>query len=138
MPPVDINYGAVVLAAILHMAIGMAWYSRALFGTIWVKALGKNNKELEAMKKDVGRAYILSFAGALLMAYVLAYLLDLLVVINAAQGTQFGFLLWLGFVVTTGSATVLFEGRPKAFFYINNAYTLISLMAMGGLLAAWS
>jgi len=41
MDPIDlsrINYLAVLVAEVAHMAVGLVWFSRRLFGDAWVRA----------------------------------------------------------------------------------------------------
>ncbi len=45
-PPVDINYWAVLVAAVVSMVIGALWYSPVLFGKLWMKYSGLSDKKL--------------------------------------------------------------------------------------------
>ena len=99
--------------------------------------MGKSEAELEEMKKGAPRAYALSFLGAVVMSYVLAHIADYTQVTTVAAGAQAGFWLWLGFVVTTNLASVVFEGRPTGLYLINAGYYLVTLVVMGAILAVW-
>lgn len=76
MPEVDINYVAVLVAAIANMALGAFWYSPALFAKRWIALMKVSEAEMNEMKKGAPRAYTLSFIGALVMSYVLAHIVD--------------------------------------------------------------
>lgn len=138
MEEVDINLFAVLVAAIANMALGAFWYSPVLFAKRWIALMKVSEAEINEMKKGAPRAYALSFIGALVMSYVLAHIVDYAQATTIVGGVESGFWLWLGFVATTGSASVLFEGRPAGLYLINSGYYLVSLIVMGMILAAWA
>ncbi|MEE9225975.1 MAG: DUF1761 domain-containing protein [Bacteroidota bacterium] len=138
MPQVDINYWAVLVAAIANFGLGAVWYSPALFAKRWLALMKKSEAELEQMKKGAPRAYALSFVGALVMSYVLAHIVDYVQATTVAGGLESGFWLWLGFVGTTNLSGVLFEDRPTGLYLINMGYYLVSLLIMGTILAVWT
>ena len=48
----DTNFDiAVIVAAIVSFIIGGIWYSRPVFGKVWMAALGKTEADMEAMRK---------------------------------------------------------------------------------------
>ncbi len=132
----DINYLAVLVAAIVQFALGTLWYS-ILFGKPFMAAVGKTQEELmEGF--NPARAYGLAFLSALVTAFVLAHIVDYAGADTIVTGLQAGFWVWLGFVVTSNLATVLFEGRHPTLYYLNTGYQLAGLLIMGALLALWS
>jgi hypothetical protein len=48
----EINYLAVLVAALVSMVIGGLWYSPLLFGNIWMKLSGITQKDVEKAKKQ--------------------------------------------------------------------------------------
>ena len=137
MPEVSINYLAVLVCGVIHMVLGALWYSPLLFGKLWMKVMGKSEEELKEMNQGVWKAYVFSFLGALVMAFVLAHVIDYAQADSIIDGLQGGFWVWLGFVVTTSMAGILFEGRPKGLYFIYNGYQLVSLLVIGVILAVW-
>lgn len=137
MPHVDLNYAAILVAAIAPMLLGMVWYSPALFGKTWVKLLGKNEQEMKKMGKQATNGYILTFVSALIMSYVLAHFVDYTMSTTAIQGVETGFWLWLGFVATTGMINFVWQNKHRNLYVIDNGYHLVSLMVMGAILAMW-
>ena len=79
----------------------------------------------------------MAFLMSLLLAYVLAHFVKFTGAETARTGAFTAFWLWLGFVLTTGLETVIFEQRPVGLFLINNGYHLVGMLGMGALLAAW-
>ncbi|MHA2219028.1 MAG: DUF1761 domain-containing protein [Candidatus Hodarchaeales archaeon] len=137
-PQVDINYLAVFVSAIVYMVIGMLWYSKAVFGDVWIGLIGFTEEEIEkAKKKGMGATMAVAFSAALVMSYVLAHFIDYTQAKSILEGVQTGFIIWLGFVATILISTVLWENRPVKLFLINVSYYLVALPVMGGMLAVW-
>ena len=134
----DINYLAVLIAAIMSMIIGFLWYSKVLFGKAWMEASGMTEKKLAKEKqKGMGGTLFAAFIGALLSSYVLAHFVDYVEATTAAQGAQTGFWIWLGFVAPLMLGSVLWERKPIRFFLINASHELVALLVAGMILTVW-
>lgn len=146
MPPVPINYAAVVAAAVSNIVLGSLWYG-PFFGKPWMQLMGYTPEKMEAMKKDpkgkakMQKSYALAFVGALLMAYVMAHSMVFaeayLNTSGVASGLTGGFWNWLGFVVPVTLGTVLWEMKPWKLWWINASYYLLSLCVMGVIFSLW-
>lgn len=141
MPPVPINYIAVLAAAAASIILGFVWYG-ALFGKQWRGLMGFTYEKMEELKaRGVGTSYALMIIGALVMSYVLAHALifasSYLNVSGATAGLVAGFWNWLGFIAPVTIGTVIWEGKPWRLWLLNNAYQLLSLLLMGIILAVW-
>ncbi len=128
-----INYLAVVVAAVINMVVGAVWYSPGLFAKQWMKATGKSIDQTGSP----GPAYGLMALGSLVMAWMLAFFIGKLSLVDFGSGLTLGIMVWLGFVVFPQAANYIFEGRSVKLFAINVGYFLVSFALMGGLLAAW-
>ncbi len=82
--------------------------------------------------------YLMSFLGALVMAFVLSHVLQAFQATTVSAGLQGGFWVWLGFVIMGGLGAVLFEGRRFSLYVIYNVYFLVSLLLMGIILTLWN
>lgn len=136
MPPVDINYFAVLAAAIVNMALGSFWFSTKGFGKQWMALSGITPDPAKA--KGMQKLYAIAFVGALVMSYVLAHFVDYAGAATIGQGAQAGFWSWLGFVAPVMLGMVLWEGKPWKLYVINTSYYLVLLLVNGALLAVWS
>lgn len=134
MPQVELNYLAILVAAIASMVIGAAWYSMALFGKPWMAAVGKKEEDLKQGEKT---GYVMAAVGALVMAYILAHFVDYTGSATLFDGAKTGFWIWLGFVATTKMVNDKFSGRPPTLTLIDGGYNLVSLLVMGAILATW-
>lgn len=136
-PVVEINYLAVLAAAVLNMAIGALWYG-PVFGRSWMSLTGLTESDIEkAKEKGMGRLYLAGFAGALVMSYVLAHIIDFAQATTLAGGAVGGIWIWLGFIAPVLLGTVLWEGKPVRLYLLNTAYYLVALTVMGIVLAVW-
>jgi hypothetical protein len=128
-----INLLAVLVAAIASMVIGWAWYTPAVFGNAWMRAVGKKNMG----EGSTWFSMLGMFAAALVMSYVLAHFVGYLGAATWWEGAQVAFWLWLGFVAATSIGLVLFEKRSMKLFWINTLHYLVSLVVMAVILACW-
>ncbi|QQG47366.1 MAG: DUF1761 domain-containing protein [Candidatus Woesebacteria bacterium] len=130
------NPFAIILAAITSQVLGFFWYSQMFFGKEWVKLSGHKNSE--KMKKEEGKIYTLNFLLTLLEAFILSRFMALSQARTILEGTQVGFMAWLGFTLTSMLTTNLFQNKPKKLFYIDAAYQMVAIMVMGAILALLS
>lgn len=131
--PINVNYLAVLVAAIAYMAIGFFWYGPVL-GNLWMKEVGLKK---ETMKKPKATFFLIPFGGALIMSFVLANFIGLVNAMTPAAGMIIGGWTGIGFSATALLATFHFEGRSRELFLIDAGYHLVSLVIMGALLAGW-
>ncbi|MFH1408598.1 MAG: DUF1761 domain-containing protein [Nanoarchaeota archaeon] len=138
MPFATVNWIAVFVVAVINMIIGASWYAQGLFGKPWMKLVGLSKKDLNAAKKKgMGKSYFAMFMGALIMAFVLAQVIGFAAIQSIASGAFLGFFMWLGFIATTGMATVIFAHKPIKLYLLDNGYWFVSLIIMGAILAVW-
>jgi hypothetical protein len=132
-----INILAVIVSAIVAFGIGALWYSPFLFGKQWMEFNGVTPEKAQAMRKDSARLYGITFAGTVVMAAAFAILLRMTHIEHLLGGAKLGFLLWLGFVATTGLTASLYGGRSMKAFGLDAGYQLVYLVVMGLILMAW-
>lgn len=139
---VEINYIAVLVAGIVGIALGWAWYG-PLFGKQWMALSGTSMPQTMTpeMKRSMNMSYLITFIGSLVMAYVLSHALVFasayLDTRGVSAGLMAGFWNWLGFVAPVMLGMVLWEGKPWKLYFLNVAYYLVTLLIMGVVLAVW-
>ncbi len=136
----NLNWLAILVAAISTMVVGFLWYSPLLFAKPWMKEMGydPNDKgKTEEMKKTAGPAYAWSFVASLLSAFTLALFLHWVRVEDLHVGIMASFHIWLGFVATVQFTGALFMKQSMKLFGINTAYQLVCYLVMGAILVAW-
>ena len=130
---VDVNWLAVVLAALSTMVVGSIWYTPKVFGNTWAKLAKVDLKK--AAEMGAGRAIFITLIVSLVTAYVLAH-------VTFLSNTFFGnswlqdslttaFWVWLGFTASRFITHDAFENRPTKLTVINIAHELVTFMVMG-------
>jgi uncharacterized protein DUF1761 len=129
-----INWMAVVAAALSTFLIGGLWYSKMLFGRVWMSV--NNFDEASLAKSNMGRIFGLSFLFALIMsANLAAFLAEPKT--TATWGATAGFLAGFGWVALAIATIALFERRSWKYVVINGGYMTISFVVMGLILGSW-
>ena len=132
MDPAQINWFAVLAAALSLFLLGGLWYSPLLFHRPWAAAVGLDEAQLS---KGMGRVFGGAFACAVIASVNLAMFLGPKA--TAGFGTFAGFAAGAGWVATGLCVTFLFERRPAWLILIDAGYHVVSLTLMGAILGAW-
>ncbi len=123
-----------LLVALARNLMGLAWYSPLLFGPAWARHLGCSQQE---MRRRLLRIFPLEFACSCVIAFVLAQVLNFAGAIDWVMGVVVGFLMWAGFIAAATPNQVLYARRPAVVYAIDSGFALVSLLAMGVLIATW-
>ena len=133
----EINYAAMIVAALVPMSVGFTWYSLRVFGTAWARLIGKTPEQIQA-EGNMVRALTVSIVGALVTAYLLAQI----VALTGAEGFGEGFVIgiWgaVGLVATAFASSYVYENRPRNLYLINAGYNAVTIPLMAGILSVWS
>lgn len=126
--PMTINYLAVVVATVVQFVIGGAWYM-SIFRHAWGEIHGFNSlskEEQEKAQKGMGMQLGFQF----LFTFITAFVFALLSGGFPPEWNVFGEagFFWLGFVVPTQAAAVMFGGTEKKWMMKK-----IAIMAGGSL-----
>lgn len=130
----NINVLAVVVSAVAAMVIGFVWFSPPLFEKTWLAGIGKTREQVAGQSPT---RFLIAFVGALLEAYILAALLNIMGGPSLGSGIQLGFIIWASFVAVTSAASFAFAGRKLSLWLVENGSHLVVLLAMGVILGAW-
>ena len=125
----DVNWLAVVLAALCGFLVGGIWYGPVM-GKRWMGAVGLSEEQVKAGNAPM--IYGGAFAFSLLASWTLAHTFvtygqDLSVMVKVM--TAFG--VALGFVVPAIGTNYLFSLKSRALFFIDATYWLLFYSAMG-------
>ena len=110
MPQVDVNYLAVIVAAVLQMVLGFLWYG-PLFGKMWMGFMKITPSKVS--QQVMVRTYVWTAVMSLITAYVLSLLVDYMGAKTAGAGLAAGFWPWLGFVVPVTAASLCMRIAPS-------------------------
>lgn len=128
----DINIWAVIVAAVSSFFLGGLWYSPILFLNPWNKAM---NRTAESKAPHPARAFGLSFAFALLSAYLFAQLIG--PAPDLRYAIHMGFIVGLGFVAASFGINYQFADRPFSALFIDGGYHTVQFVLFGVVLGLW-
>jgi uncharacterized membrane protein len=129
----NLNWLAIIVAAVSAFMLGGLWYSPLMFVKRWMKETGITQESTKNanMLKLFGFSFILSFIASFFLAMF----------IGAGAGGSFGalagFMAGFGWVLTFLGIIYLFESRSLALFLINAGYSVVSLTIMGFIIGVW-
>jgi uncharacterized protein DUF1761 len=125
-----VNYVAVVIAAVVAMVIGFAYYAPQVMGDRWMSYLGTTRAQLG---NPAPTGMLAGVVASLLNAWVLAVLAKNLGGTSFADGAMLGVICWLGFMATITAAEVAFLKQPWALWLVNNVHNVIVQIVMGAI-----
>ncbi len=134
MKPLQINYLAVVAAAVVTFILGAAWYIG--FSEPWMKLAGLTEAQIQSSGGGVS-AYIISFITYILGAYALAILFKSMNISTVQTGMMTGAL--IGALIVGGNIFTnnAYELKPVGLSILNAGFSTISGAAMGAILGGW-
>lgn len=130
---IDINYLAVVAAAVSAFALGGLWYSPLLFGNGWMAAAGITSEQ--AQQANMAKVFGISFVWSLLGAFVFAMFLG--PAPSLPLGVGAGFAAGLFWVAGSFAINYQFEQRPLKLLLINGGYHTAQYTLYGLVLGLW-
>jgi hypothetical protein len=129
----NLNWLAIIVAAISAFVLGGLWYSPLMFVKRWMKETGitEDKTKQTNMIKVFGFAFLLSLIASFFLAMFLGPKA------GAGFGALAGFMAGFGWVFTYMGISYIFESRTLVHFLINAMYSIISLTIMGLIIGAW-
>ncbi len=131
----DINWLAVLVAAIAYFGLGAIWYS-FLFQKKWIEyqKIDVNDPE---MKKGVAATMFTSFLLMVVATIGLAILVERLDLSLAISGIKLGLLTGLFFSLTSISISYLYTKKPAGLHLIDGMYHVVGQILAAIILCIW-
>jgi uncharacterized membrane protein len=129
----NLNWLAIIVAAVSAFMLGGLWYSPLMFVNKWMKETGITQESTKNanMLKLFGFSFILSFIASFFLAMFIG------AGAGGAVGALAGFMAGFGWVFTFLGIIYLFESRSLALFMINAGYSVVSMTIMGFIIGIW-
>lgn len=128
----NIDFWAVLVAAVSSFFLGGLWYSPFLFLNPWNKAM---NRSADDQQAHPARTFGLSFLFALLSAYLFAQLLGPAPELRYA--IHMGLVVGIGFVAASFGINYQFADRPFSALFIDGGYHTAQFALFGIVLGLW-
>jgi hypothetical protein len=129
----NLNWLAILVAAVSAFALGALWYSPLMFVKRWMKESGVTEESAKNanMVKTFGLAFLLSFLASFFLAMFIG------ANAGAGFGALAGFMAGIGWVFAFMGIIYLFERKTLAHFLINSLYSVTALTIMGFVIGIW-
>ncbi len=131
MPSIDLNWLAVIAAAVSAFVLGGLWYG-PLFKNVWCREAGIDPA---AAPPHQARIFALAFVCSLLSA--LMFELFLPHTATASQGASVGFVVGFFFVAMSFGINYAFAQRSLKLWMIDSGYHILQFTLYGLILGAW-
>jgi hypothetical protein len=134
----QLNWLAVIVAAVVYFVIGAAWFAPAVFGRPWMAAIGfyesRPRPEMNPM----------SYAGPATFYLIASIATGLLAAATGTdtlgEGAILGLVVGVGYALVVTATDAVFDPnkpRPWTWFAISGAYHVVSLVIVGMIIGAW-
>lgn len=156
----ELNYLAIVVAAIVPLIMGAVWYNPKVLGTAWMKASGMTEEKIKSGNIPV------IFGITLVLSFMLAFTVNGMVIhqVGATQlaysnpdaesfqafmaefgnmhrsfghGALHGAIGAIFFVLPVLGINALFERKGWKYILINVGYWTVTLTIMGAIVCGW-
>src|SRR2546421_3492973 len=134
---VQVNYWAVLVAAVAVVGLGWLWYSPLLFFKPWMRLRGVDPVAAMAGAKMPAGKLLIELVRCLVLAYVIARFTALLGVSSWMGAVHFGLFLWIGFPVILLAGSVLWENVPWKVAAIHAGDWLVKLLVIPIVVSVW-
>ncbi len=136
----DLNWVAILVAALAYFALGALWYSKALFANRWIADLKIDVNDPNA-KKGMGMMFGGSFALMFIQSLAIAIIAERLDLDVSGAGWMSG--LKLGaftgccFCSTQIGINYFYEKKPMSLFLINAGYAIVGNIIAAIIICSW-
>ncbi|MDQ4108976.1 MAG: DUF1761 domain-containing protein [Actinomycetota bacterium] len=134
----DLNWLAVIVAAIAYFAIGALWYAPPVFGRIWMTAGGMAVPEPGTRPSPA--IYLTPLAGSVLSAIALGMLAKATGTDTLEEGIALGLVVAIGFAISLAFVTAQFESekpKPMVWGAVNAGYHAVGNLVAAIIVASW-
>jgi hypothetical protein len=134
----DLNWLAVLVAALAYFAIGAAWYAPPVFGKTWAEAGGRPMPDPGSRPSPA--IYLTPLIGSLLSAVALAMLAKATGTDTLQRGIVLGLVCAIGFAVSITLVTAQFESekpKPMVWGAITGGYHAVGILVAAIIVASW-
>jgi hypothetical protein len=134
----DLNWLAVLVAALAYFLLGAAWYAPPVFGRVWSDAGGFALPE--SGERPSAAIYVTPLIGSILSAIALAMIAELTATDTFGEGVVLGLVVAIGFAISIAFVTAQFESqkpKPMVWGAVNAGYHAVGNIVAAVILALW-
>jgi hypothetical protein len=134
----DMNWLAVIVAAIAYYALGALWYSNVALGKAWQRSMGS---EVPEGQRPSPAFYIGPLIACLLVSIAIGMLAEATGTDTVGEGLCLGLVVGIGFAGSFLGVTAVFETKKPqrlTWFGITAGYHLVGMLIASLIISAWT
>lgn len=135
----DLNWLAVVVAAVVYYGLGALWYSRSVLGNIWMASIGWDPDPEEGPQMNAA-AMILPIFAFLVAAIALGMLAAASGTDTLGEGIVLGLVAGVGVAAAITLVTAVYDPispKPMTWFWVTGGYHLVGILIASAIIGAW-
>jgi len=132
----NINWLALLVAALVYFMLGAVWYSKILFGPKWMSLVGINMNDGDK-GKSLGAMMFASFTLIVISCIAIALLVNRMDLYVLSSGLSLGALTGICFATTAVAISFIYESRPIGLYFIDCGYHVVGHIATAVILVLW-
>lgn len=132
----NLNWLAILVAALAYFMLGAIWYSKALFGKLWIKSTGIDMSRPDA-KKGVGGIMAFTFLLEFVTCIGLGILVNRLMLNGVTSGIKWGLFTGVCFSAIAISISYLYQSKPTVLSVIDAGYHIVGSVIATVILCVW-
>ena len=158
----EINFLALLAAALSTLVVGFIWYNPKVFGTIWMKESGMTEEKMKGanMALTFGMSFLYAFFIAMVLQFLTIHQFGALSMIGGdvsmakpsytafmadygngfrsfKHGALHGFISGLFLALPLLGTNALYERRSFKYVLVTGGFWIVCFMIMGGIICAW-
>jgi hypothetical protein len=158
----EINYLAILVAALSSFVVGFIWYNPKVFGTIWMNEIGMTDEK--ARQSNMVKMFGFTFIFALMYAFMMqvltihqfgamgmiggdaskalpsynAFMADYMDAFRTYKhGAFHGFISGLFLALPIVATNALFEQKSWKYTFVTAGYWVVLMTIMGAIICGW-
>jgi heme/copper-type cytochrome/quinol oxidase subunit 4 len=132
----ELNWLAILVAAVAYFLVGGLWYSKALFGKPWMQLTGVNADNPEA-RKGAGGIMFMTFLLEFITCIALAILAYRIALYGVLSGTKLGLLTGVAFAAIAIAISYMYQMRKQTLTVIDAGYHIIGNIVAAIIICVW-
>jgi uncharacterized protein DUF1761 len=136
MLDLQVQWIPVVVGMAADMALGLVWFSLPVLGRPWMKETGKTTQQAKQGGSNV-MPYVGAAAGAFVVSFLIAILIENLVVADLSDALLLAAFLWLAFFAAPTLVHYAFEGRSPRLYAIYAGNQLVGFLLAAAIYYLW-
>lgn len=134
----ELNWLAVIVAAIVYFALGALWYSNVLFAKPWQRSIGWDPGQAPPQQNPL--TYVVPGLAYVVMAVATGLIAKATGTDTLGEGIVLGLITGVGYALALSLVAAFFTPNspsPMTLFAITGAYNLIGFLVLAILVAIW-